>query len=191
MGGARGGWAEAPLPHLLPQPHWKAEPRHRMAFPALRNIPLDSIKKVAESARNGHPPLSVQASGVWGAQKVNGAVWADAIRAPVRYVCAVAGIPSWPPQKTGPQRSPGVALSNGCSESYMCREETGSFHQSEGGRIKDGNTGTDGGVCQKGCWKIKQHSSRTGTIRQSLRDAAKAMWDSGHRLLFIAHILVG
>lgn len=126
-----------------------------------------------------------------GGSEGNGAVWADVIRAPVRCVCAVAGIPSWPPQTTGAQRSPGVALSNGCSESYMYRGETGSSHQSEGGRIKDGNTGTDRGVRQKGCWKIKQHSSHTGTIMQSLRDAAKAMWDGGHRLLFIAHILVG
>lgn len=162
-----------------------------MAFPALRNILLDSIKTVAGSARNGHPPLSVQACGVWGGSERNGAVWSDVIRAPARYVCAVAGIPGWSPQKTGARRSPGVALSNGCSESYMYGEETGSFHPSKGGRIKDGNTGTDSGVCQKGCWKIKQHSSRTGTVMQSLRDAAKAMWDSGHRLLFIAHILVG
>lgn len=33
------------------------------------NILMDSIKTAAESTWNGHPPLSVQASGVWGAQK--------------------------------------------------------------------------------------------------------------------------
>ena len=40
-----------------------------MTSPALGNILMDSIKMVAESTWNSHPPLSVQASGVWGAQK--------------------------------------------------------------------------------------------------------------------------
>lgn len=30
-----------------------------------------------------------------------------------------------------------------------------------------------------------------GTVMQLLRDAAKGVWDIGHHLLFIAHILLG
>lgn len=37
----------------------------------------------------------------------------------------------------------------------------------------------------------KERSSRTGTVIQALRDAAKDMWDSGHNLLYIGHILLG
>lgn len=56
----------APSP---PQLCWKTESMCCMTFPALLNILMDSIKTVAESAWNGHPPLSMQASGVWEAQK--------------------------------------------------------------------------------------------------------------------------
>lgn len=77
------------------------------------NILMDSIKTAAESTWNGTPPLSVQASGVWGGSERNRAVWSDVIWAPVWCVWAVTGIPSCPPQETGVQKSPGVALSNG------------------------------------------------------------------------------
>lgn len=50
-----------------------------MTFPALQNILMDSIKTVAESTWNGHPPLSMQASGVWGGSERNRAAWSDVI----------------------------------------------------------------------------------------------------------------
>lgn len=62
---------------------------------------------------------------------------------------------------------------------------------SQCGRIKDRNTGIDCHECRKGCWKIKEHSSCTGTVISELRDAAKDMWDSGHHLFNIGHILLG
>lgn len=108
----------------------------------------------------------------------------------MQYIWAVPRIPSRSPQKNGVQRSPGIALNNECSGSYPYREKTGSLHQLECGRIKDGNTGIEHSECQKGCWKMKKHS-RTETVMQSLRDTANGMWDSGHHLLFIAHILLG
>lgn len=117
-------------------------------------------------------------------------MWSDVIWAPVRCIWAVTGIPSWSQvsQETGVQKRPGVALINGFSEFCTYRDQDVSFHQSECGRIKDRNTGIDCHGCQKGCWKIKEHSSRTGTVIQALRDAAKDMWDSGHHLLYIGRI---
>lgn len=127
-----------------------------------------------------------------GGSERNGAVWSDVIWAPsVCCIWAVTGIPSWSPRKTGVQKSPGVALTSGFSESCTYRDQNVSFHQSECGRIKDRNTEIDCHGCQKGCWKMKEHSSRIGTIIQAVRDAAKDMWDSGHHLLYIGHILLG
>lgn len=57
--------------------------------------------------------------------------------------------------------------------------------------MEDRNIGIDCHGCQKRFWKIKERSSRTGTIIQTLRDAAKDMWDRGHCLLYIGHILLG
>lgn len=57
--------------------------------------------------------------------------------------------------------------------------------------MEDRNIGIDCHGCQKRFWKIKERSSRTGTIIQALRDAAKDMWDRGHCLLYIGHILLG
>lgn len=106
-------------------------------------------------------------------------------------IWAVTGIPSWSPQETGVQKSPGVALTNGFSESCTYRDQNVSFRQSECGRIKDRNAGIDCHGCLKGCWEINKHSSYTGRVIQALRDAAKNMWDSCHHLLYIGHILLG
>lgn len=57
-------------------------------------------------------------------------MWSDVIRAPVWCIWAVTGIPSQSPQKTGAQKSPGIALSNGFSESCTYRDQNVSYHQS-------------------------------------------------------------
>lgn len=167
------------------------ESRCYLTFPALQNILMDSTRTIAESTWNGHPPLSVQASGVLGAQKgkeLPGQMWYE-------LECSISGLClgslAGHHRKMECRGSPGIALNNECSGSYMYRKKPGSLHQLECGRIKDGNTGVDHSECQKGCWKMKKHSSRMGTVMQSLRDTANGMWDSSHHLLFIAHILLG
>lgn len=114
-------------------------------------------------------------TGIWclGGSERNGAVWSDVIWASVWCIWAVTGIPSWSPQETGVQKSPGVALINGFSEFCTYKDQNVSFHQSECGRIKDRNAGIDCHGYQKGCWKIKELSNCIGTVIQASQRCCK------------------